>query len=512
MIVNDIPSSCKDSVCTFNFTSDATPQVHLLTPDEGQGGTPITIYGDDFTNDISKITVAIGNSNCYVTEVNETHILCTAADHPAGFYQVSVHIEGVGYADIDQSLCFHYLLSVDSVTPDSGSIGGGQTVVISGNGFLDLVPLEAEELRDPLDVLPWFASGFGIPSSNNFDALCPFLNDLFNFTDFGDSFDFVDEDSDEDMYQSYSHNDFNETVSNHTFNRTDSMPDFEGSFDIEEFYSVLELIYSTFPSVVLIGEFPCIIVSSSLTTIECTTIPHLPGRVNVTVMVLGERASLRNAYEYSVNDSAIVSSVSPSSGPSYGGTSLQITGTKFLSDDPDSELYIQVQIGSSNCNITSANDTHIECVTQPHSPGYESILVTTANGIAVWELSLLAQNITLGKYFESDIGSGGFTDQDIPLFPLYEYQFYVFSIAPLLGSVFGGTTLQVWGIGFENGVTEVYIGDNLCDNRFVNDTLIECVTPSSSEVHMVYFVNDTGFDPGKLIVFISHSYVLKATL
>ena len=518
VIIDDIPSSCSGGNCAFNFIEEAT--VNFIEPDEGQGGTEIIISGSDFTTTVGDITVTIGSANCMVTYANESHIACTAGGHPAGQYKVSVHIQGRGYASMNESVCFHYLLSIDSVSPKVLSIGGGERVVISGNGFIDFVRFDVGE---PYSTFPWFESGFGIPDIK-LEDMCPYFKGAIdfqfpeNFANRNRTLNFTRLNIDGMNQMSFDRaNDSDGDFSSHTGNSRDRSP------ETNRFQSFLRSLYSRFPAFVEIGGAPCIIVTANLTQIECvTTTISLPTRSNLTVTVLTETNTLEDAIEFSVNETALIHMIDPLTGPAFGGTLLTIYGSNFLKD-PSEEDQVKVTVGNVECMIQNVNDTHIQCLTPPHEPGYVSILVSTANGIAVSQPALTAQlqqdtpqsgmrNVFLGAS-DSTSGSGdgtgsgrgdvsvsgsgdssvngsrGTSDRDLPPFQVFHYQLEVTEIQPLTGSVLGGTVVRIFGSGFSREHTAVYIGVRSATLLNVNATLIECDTPTSTQTHTVYFQN-----------------------
>src|SRR6185436_19664520 len=70
-----------------------------------------------------------------------------------------------------------------------------------------------------------------------------------------------------------------------------------------------------------------------------------------------------------------LSTVSPSSGTQFGGTSVTITGTNFASGGS-----FGVTFGgtSATCNVDSA--TQISCTTPSHAAGTVDVVVTNGDG------------------------------------------------------------------------------------------------------------------------------------
>ena len=63
--------------------------------------------------------VKLGDAECKVTSQSATKLVCTVGSHKAGLFNVSVHVNNVGFAGCDAQ--FTYALSVDSVSPSSGN-------------------------------------------------------------------------------------------------------------------------------------------------------------------------------------------------------------------------------------------------------------------------------------------------------------------------------------------------------------------------------------------------------
>ena len=508
MIINDIPSSCYECACTFNYSNDSTPRVNSVFPYDGQGGTNVTLFGSNFTGDIQSISVTLGQAYCRVVYANETQIVCTASSHPAGWYDVNVHIDGIGFAVVEESVCFHYMLVVESISPNIAGIGGGQTVVIRGNGFLDFVRYGVEDIDEDFQNNPWFAPGFSLPDLGRLrEFLCGYYSDSrleglnLQELDIERIFDFADRDdeftnsSDEGTSMR-----FNETDVERIFGIAVD-PDFEvvdsgGSFRVSSVYAILYYLYVSFPSFVLIGDSPCIIVSANLTTIECTTPIHFPGSVNVSVRVLSESDILEDAFEYSVDESALIHCIYPECGPVSGGTTLKIPGANFLNENSTIND-IRVYIGRGGCEVAFANSSYIECITDPNRPRFNPVFISTPNGVAIWEPSLYDDDdLDISGSGLTSISGSGLTGEDLPPFPIFRHRLEVNSVEPTVGSVLGGTVLRITGAKFVEDNTTVYVGSEKAEIQLITSTSIECIVPSSSQVHNISFNNDTRFDPG----------------
>src|SRR5208283_4716494 len=69
---------------------------------------------------------------------------------------------------------------------------------------------------------------------------------------------------------------------------------------------------------------------NSATSISATTPADSAGAVTVTVNSGGQSATLPGGFTFSTASPPSITSVSPSAGPTAGGTAVTITGTNFL--------------------------------------------------------------------------------------------------------------------------------------------------------------------------------------
>ena len=104
------------------------------------------------------------------------------------------------------------------------------------------------------------------------------------------------------------------------------------------------------------------------TTITATTPGGSAGAVTVTVTVSGQSGNLTSGFTYVVVPT--VSSVSPNSGSTAGGTAVTITGTNFAAG-------ATVTFGSAAATgVTVVNGTTITATTPAHAAGAVTVVVT----------------------------------------------------------------------------------------------------------------------------------------
>jgi uncharacterized RmlC-like cupin family protein len=161
------------------------------------------------------------------------------------------------------------------------------------------------------------------------------------------------------------------------------------------------------------------------------------GTVDVTVTAPGGISQMNVNDRFTYDSAPTVTGVSPSAGPTAGGTSVTITGTGFTSG-------ATVQFGpNAATNVVFNSATSISAKAPASTAaGIVDVTVTTLGG-------------------QSQTGAGdNFTYADPPT---------VSSIAPSQGSSAGGTTVTITGTNFTNGST-VNFGSTAASLVSVNST------------------------------------------
>ena len=266
VLVNKIPSSCPQDNCNFNFSDSITPKVFPFTQ-VGLSGDTLAIHGTQFGSNPSQIMVQIGSASCPVITANNSYITCTVGSNPAGMYNVIVSVNGVGLAQGKGS--FVYRLVASSISPMSGSVGGGEAIHITGSSFNPFGPLN-----------------------------------LMN------------------AYQYWN----NITIQYSTMpivpNNTNTAPQTQA----------ITSGNTTLPMFVLIGQELCAISEATNTDITCyvKAVPHQPGLVNVTVVIGTQQATVPISFEFSISRTPMISQVQPTQGSVLGGTNVTISGSNLL--------------------------------------------------------------------------------------------------------------------------------------------------------------------------------------
>lgn len=215
------------------------------------------------------------------------------------------------------------------------------------------------------------------------------------------------------------------------------------------------------------------------TTITATTPARAAGTVNVVVTNPdGTSATANNAFTYADPQPVppTITQVSPSSGPTAGGTAITITGTNFVTG-------ATVTVGGvAATNVTVVNATTITAVTPAHAAGAVSVVVTNPDGASVTSVSAFT-------YVEAQ-----------PAAPT------IISITPTSGPAAGGTTVTITGTNFAAGATVTVGGVAATNVTVASATTITAVTPA----HAAGAVNVVVTNPGGMSVTAANAFTYVA--
>ena len=132
--VNGFLCSCSDeSGCEFEYDLTLTPGLSTVVDSLVDGNIILTITGTGFTDDINDYDITVGGRGCEVSSASTSSVSCTLENGPAGELEVIMYVKSKGKAS--NTLIYNLELSLVSVDPASGSVGGGTKITISGTGF-----------------------------------------------------------------------------------------------------------------------------------------------------------------------------------------------------------------------------------------------------------------------------------------------------------------------------------------------------------------------------------------
>jgi hypothetical protein len=185
-------------------------------------------------------------------------------------------------------------------------------------------------------------------------------------------------------------------------------------------------------------------VSTSALTV--TTPAHASGAVNVVVTNPdAQSATLSGGFTYLSPPS--ISSVSPSAGPTAGGTSVTISGANFASGATVSFG------GTAAAGVVFVSASTITATTPAHAAGAVNVVVTNPGGLS----ATLANAFTYGASAPAPTVTG---------------------VSPTTGPTTGGTAVQISGTNFVSGATASFGGTAATGVSFVNATTLNATTPA----------------------------------
>jgi large repetitive protein len=404
------------SATSSNDQFSYLPGVTSVSPNSGpaSGGTVVTINGSGFT---AASTVRFGAAAATgVTFVSATQLTATA---PAGAGLVDITVttagETSGTSTSDQ---FTYLPSVVSVSPSLGPASGGSVVTLQGSGFTAASTVEFGTTA-ATDVT--FVSATQITATAPAGAVGTV--DI-TVTTAGKT---------------------SATSSSDQFTYVPSVTSVSPSSGLASGGTVVTIHGSGFTnaSTVAFGATAATGVTFvSATQITATAPAGTVGTVNITVTTAGETsvASANDQFSYLPG----VTSVSPSSGPSSGGTVVTINGSGFTAAST-------VRFGAAAATgVTFVSATQLTA-TAPAGAGLVDITVTTAGETSATSSS----------------------DQ-------FTYLPSVTSVSPSSGPAGGGTMVTIQGSGFTAASTVKFGSVSATNVTFVSATQITASAPAGT--------------------------------
>ncbi|MGB7217219.1 MAG: IPT/TIG domain-containing protein [Vicinamibacterales bacterium] len=405
----------------------AAPVLLAVTPASGQanGGDSVTITGANFA---SGATVTIGGVRAgFVSVVNSTTITARTGAHAVG--AVDVVVTNPDGQTQTLSSGFTYTpplpLTVTSITPNSDSSLGRATVTIGGTGFTNRTTVSiggvaATNVTMVTGTVITAATAAHGPGTvdvtvRNPDGQTSTLPNSFTFVGAPPP-----------------------TVA--------SVAPASGSSVGGSLVTIGGTGFEN-GTTVTVGGVPASIVFNGFnaTSLRVVTGPHSPGPVDVVVTNSdGQAATRSNGFAYTNAAAPTISSISPSSGSSLGGTTVFVSGTGFASG-------ATVTIGGVSAPVATAisSSGFLFATTGAHATGTVDIVVTNPDG-------------------QSATRPGGFVYTAAPP--------SVTSIEPSSGPTGGGTAITITGTNFAAGATVVIDSVNATSVVFVNSTTMTATT------------------------------------
>ena len=402
------------------YTYVAGPAVTSVSPSSGPaaGGTAVTITGTNFASGATVTFAGTAASN--VTVVNNTTITATTPAGSAGAATVTVTMGGQS-GSLAGGFTYIGVPTVTGVSPNSGSTLGGTAVTVTGTNFATGATVSFASTA---------ATNVTVVNSTTITATTPAGTAgavTVTVTNLGSQSGTL--------------------PSGYTYVLTPTVTSVSPNNGPPAGGTAVSITGTNFAAGATVkfgsAAAPNVIVVNS-TTITATTPAGSAGAVTVTVTVNGQSGSLTSGFTYVAPPT--VSSVSPASGSTSGGTAVTITGTNFAAG-------VTVKFGSAAAaNVTVVSSTTITATTPAGNAGAVTVTVTNTVG-------------------QSGSLASGYT---------YIVQPTVSSVSPNSGVAAGGTAVTITGTNFATGATVTFGSTAATNVVVVNSTTITATTPAGT--------------------------------
>ncbi|KAM7317037.1 hypothetical protein ACRRTK_023339 [Alexandromys fortis] len=414
LVIHGVPSQCQGN-CSFSYLENLAPYVTGIFPNSIEGPGHLLIEGEGFGTLLEDVSIFIGSQQLRAIEVNENNITVSMTPLPAGLHPLHVLVGSKGLALGNLTVSSP---AVASVSPTTGSIAGGTTLAITGNGF---VPGNTTVTvgNNPCQIVLANSSPPGteveITGSNlGFD-----ISDVsVMIKDTACNVTAVNDTVLQCIVGEHAGGVFPVTMLHKTKGSALSSVEFEyplyiqniyprqGSFGGGQTMTVTGVGFDPQNSAVLVCGYKCAVdkLGSDSTTLLCETPPNNgsgPEQACGLSVVNGKDSTQSTMpFTYTLSQTPLIVEISPRRGSTAGGTRLTVTGSGFSENTQD----VHVSIARDKCDVRHSNRTHIICMTRAHAPsGWAPVHVSIRNiGMAKLVIMAVAYGGTL-IFDEADI-------------------------------------------------------------------------------------------------------------
>eukprot|EP00638_Chattonella_subsalsa_P015791 CAMPEP_0117829880 /NCGR_PEP_ID=MMETSP0949-20121206/8130_1 /TAXON_ID=44440 /ORGANISM="Chattonella subsalsa, Strain CCMP2191" /LENGTH=3868 /DNA_ID=CAMNT_0005670717 /DNA_START=230 /DNA_END=11837 /DNA_ORIENTATION=- len=340
-------NSTKAGNCPYTFSSAATPTVTALQPETGliELGTTLTLYGTGFSSRLKQNIIWLGNYSdlCNVTYATPEEVQCEIVlSPPWGAHDLQVQVTPYGYAALSPTLPqLHANLSIFNITPVTGSVWGGNSLTITGEGFRWKNQTEVLIGDNYCDTT--FASHekiiCTIPSAYEPSNLASEMRRMLSSTE--------QNEHGLDTFESISKEEKNIALMDN-YN-----PAFDDGQGLENVFSLLDLLFLDDDRELMSGLDSY---SYSYDTgIETDAPTAAPVPVEYVVNIKIDKVNFPDAYLYNQNITPTVTEISPDNVSTAVTTLLTLSGTNL-------EDTKEVAIGGEDCSVQTSGPTNVTCL------------------------------------------------------------------------------------------------------------------------------------------------------
>ncbi|KAI7798959.1 putative fibrocystin-L, partial [Triplophysa rosa] len=347
-------------LATGLLTLTSTPQA-TIQPTSGSiaGGTPLLIEGNGFVAD--NTTVMLDGIRCQILEVTPDRVKCLTPPHAEGEVRVDIWVYGVQYPQLHFNYTITQTPNITSVSPGTGPVG--TQINISGSGF----GTDAALVSVNID-----AVGCNVTSITDKQLMCTVGEHA------GGTFPVM-------LYHQVKGHALSQSVFSYELLLTGVTPN-EGSYAGGAVVAIQGSGLEPNTTRVLICDRECNVdlQNSTSNQLYCE-VPYNNGNKTEQVCMVSvfngkDTVNITAGYTYRSSLTPVITDVTPRRGGTAGGTRLTITGSGFSANTSE----VTVTIAGSVCDVQSANETQIICVTndQPKSQETKVRVLIGNRGIA----------------------------------------------------------------------------------------------------------------------------------
>ncbi|XP_048254422.1 fibrocystin-L-like isoform X3 [Haliotis rufescens] len=350
----------------FKFYSCSSPSVTNISKDQGTTGDVITIEGSGFSDTECQNEIVIGDA-VGVVEDGASSTSVSFKINPSKSPEIGkrdslkFRVGNRGYAKVGngvKELTFVLLPYVTAVSPSTGSKVGGTKVTITGTGFqgtakdisVDMEGYSCDVTTVIYTEIVCVTSGTTLGEKTISVTVAAGENNVPAEWMSGVDKTFTFADSETPTVTAVTPTSV--SGSSTTITVTGTM------FGTDAAALAVKL-----------DESVCTISGSVTdTTFSCAVGDVAVGNHNVAVVVAGKGTA---ATTVTVESSAVISGVTPSTGSVNGGTVLTINGNGFVVGETT------VQVGGEDCVVTAVTPSQVQCDTSSHAAGAVDVVVTS---------------------------------------------------------------------------------------------------------------------------------------